>query len=519
MTPFAWWRSATSHRCKPAVELLENRLVPTTGDVLLPAFYHDLLGRLPGAAAAGFVAQIDQGVAPAAVAYQIETGPGNEYRLNVAADDYLRLLHRPGSAAELSMWANQLAVGLTQQQLEAALVGSAEYYTLHGGTTAGFLNGLYVDALARPDSEGAWIDLVNRGADRQIVAYAVFTSPEGALQQVQADFERYLRRSGTCDPSAAGFARELLQSASNESIVAALLGSAEYLARQPSLPAEWWNNGSSNSVLLPAFYWDLLDRAPDASAAGFAAQFLQGADPAVVAREIETSPEYRLDVAADDYLRLLHRQGSTVELSMWANQLAAGLTQQQLEAALVGSHEYYTLHGGTSAGFLNGLYVDALARPDSEGAWIDLVNRGADRQSVAYAVLTSPEGALQQVQADFERYLRRSDIGTAGAAGFARELLQGASIESITAALLGSPEYFNRQPPLPVDMLGGGTDTWDTSPPPATWGDTGGNSSPGSVDSSTPTDTWSTTQGDTNVSTDTWGGSTGSGGVWSNPST
>jgi hypothetical protein len=61
------------------------------------------------------------------------------------------------------------------------------------------------------------------------------------------------------------------------------------------------------------FYWDVLDRAPDSSAAGF--------------------------------------------------------------AALAESTNYYTLYGGTTAGFLNGLYVDALARPNSEGAWIDLVNR------------------------------------------------------------------------------------------------------------------------------------------------
>jgi hypothetical protein len=236
MSPFSFLRakastSARAQRLQLTVEQLENRLVPTgVSSVLLPAFYQDLLNRAPDAGAAGYANQLDQGVPGSAVAYEIETAGGNEFRLNVVANDYQHLLHRQGSPAELIGWANQLAAGATQQQVEAMIAGSQEYFALHGSTTQGFLNALYNDALGRPNSEGAWVSAVNQGTPRQDVALAVFTSPEGSLHQVLADYEQYLGRSGVGDPGATAFASALAQGVSHETIVAELLGSAEYLA-------------------------------------------------------------------------------------------------------------------------------------------------------------------------------------------------------------------------------------------------------------------------------------------------
>jgi hypothetical protein len=211
--------------------------VPTVNNpLLLATMYQDLLNRAPDPGAAGFAAQLDRGVPASTVAYAIETAAGNEFRLDVAANDYQRFLHRPGSIAEWTGWANLLAAGASQQQVEASIVGSQEYFALHGNTTSGFLNGLYNDGLGRPDSEGAWVDMVNRGTPRQNVALAVFMSPEGSLHQVLADYQHYLGRSGVGDPGAAAFAGQLVQGVSHEVVVAQLLGSAEYAGpRQPAL--------------------------------------------------------------------------------------------------------------------------------------------------------------------------------------------------------------------------------------------------------------------------------------------
>lgn len=240
MNIFRWFRSAvrsttrnsntTFRRSSLTVEALENRLVPTTSAVLLPAIYQDLLHRAPDAGAAGYAAQLDNGISPAVVAYEIETAPSNEFRLDVAANDYVALLHRQAAPSELFGWAQQMAAGATQQQVASEIVGSTEYYTLHGNTTLGFLNALYGNALGRPDSEQAWVGAINSGVSRQTVAYEVFTSQEGLLHQVLVDYQQYLDRSGVGDPGALGFALQMARGVPNESIVADLMGSAEYLA-------------------------------------------------------------------------------------------------------------------------------------------------------------------------------------------------------------------------------------------------------------------------------------------------
>src|SRR3979490_774741 len=55
---------------------------------------------------------------------------------------------------------------------------------------------------------------------------------------------------------------------------------------------------SNSSVLLPAFYHDLLNRAPDPGAATFGIQLDTGVAASYVAYEIETAPgnEYRYDL-------------------------------------------------------------------------------------------------------------------------------------------------------------------------------------------------------------------------------
>src|SRR5207249_10625117 len=81
---------AGGQRSTPGVEQLEDRLTPSTSSILLPAFYQDLLNRASDAGAATFAAQLDAGVRPAQVAYQIETAAGNEYRFDLVQSYYAR---------------------------------------------------------------------------------------------------------------------------------------------------------------------------------------------------------------------------------------------------------------------------------------------------------------------------------------------------------------------------------------------------------------------------------------------
>ena len=110
-------------RTPMALETLEDRCVPATGSpsgVLVPAFYQSLLGRAPDyPGASGFTLQLDRGVLPEAVALQVMDSPSNEFRYGVVDADYVRFLGRHGNVAELMPWADQLAGGVTQQQVAA----------------------------------------------------------------------------------------------------------------------------------------------------------------------------------------------------------------------------------------------------------------------------------------------------------------------------------------------------------------------------------------------------------------
>src|SRR5438132_14144659 len=82
-------------------------------------------------------------------------------------------------------------------------------------------------------------------------------------------------------------------------------------AHRPRLHVEDLESRLTPSYLLPAFYQDLLHRAPDAGAAGFNNRLDSGVSPVLIAYEIETaaSNEYRYGLVQSYFDRFLHRPG------------------------------------------------------------------------------------------------------------------------------------------------------------------------------------------------------------------
>src|SRR5207245_4564973 len=114
--------------------------------------------------------------------------------------------------------------------------------------------------------------------------------------------------------------------------------------------------------------------------------------------DFEASPEYQTDVVEGLYQRFLGRAADPLGLSTWVGFLADGGTMVQLEAMILGSPEYFNVHGGgTNAGFINAIYHDALGRsPDPGGAlfYSELLANGSSPVAVAQAVLNSSEDEL-----------------------------------------------------------------------------------------------------------------------------
>ncbi len=188
-----------------------------------------------------------------------------EYYGNLVTSFYQRYLGRGPDGPGLAGWVQGMLNGLTDEQVEAFFIGSAEYIASKGagpGNWAPWVTGMYQDLLGRTPSlteEQPWVNYLNGGGSTSYVAYGFAASAERESDRVTADYEKYLGRA----PSGAevqqwvtAFEQGL---ATNEYVIAGFIGSAEYFQ----------DHGANNVRWLEAAYQAILGRLPDAP--GFAA--------------------------------------------------------------------------------------------------------------------------------------------------------------------------------------------------------------------------------------------------------
>jgi hypothetical protein len=192
----------------------------------------------------------------------------------------------------------------------------------------------------------------------------------------------------------------------------------------------------------------LLNRPVDPSGLAFWTGLLaQGLGRNQVVGLIEASGEYRTDQVEGLYAHLLHRSADAGGLNAFVTFLGAGGTMEQAATLIAGSTEYFQNRGGgTSDGFLDALYQDALNRQvDAAGRAIfdQALAGGASPSEVAAAIFGSGEYLQDLVQGFYGHFLHRpADAG--GLNGFAGALSQGARDQDVIAAILASGEYGNR---------------------------------------------------------------------------
>jgi hypothetical protein len=195
--------------------------------VFVESLFEALLNRPAGAGAAGFVAELNGGMAPVTVVLQIEASL--EYRMDQVQALYQHYLHRNADAVGLQGFANFLGQGGTLEQVAAVLTGSQEYFDLHGDSTDAFLDAIYQDALGRqvdPAGRIGFDQALAGGMTRGQAASVIFSSAEYQGNLVQADFQAFLGRSA--EPTAqAFFVNELQHGGSDQLVLAQILGSNE----------------------------------------------------------------------------------------------------------------------------------------------------------------------------------------------------------------------------------------------------------------------------------------------------
>jgi fibronectin type 3 domain-containing protein len=212
---------------------------------------------------------------------------------------------------------------------------------------------------------------------------------------------------------------------------------------------------SENQCFIAQVYQDLLGRNVDPSGLASWAGYLDAnasanRDPAgvraLVVQSIEASPEYLTRAIENFYTVYLGRGADPFGLNSFLTFLNQGGALQQVQAAILGSGEYFARAGGTAAGFLNAVYRDVLSRSvDLQGSalWNAALAGGASRQQVATTILNSSEAQGDAIQSFFAQYLHRS-ADAFGLTSFLAAMQQGVPEEVVLASIVGSGEYYKR---------------------------------------------------------------------------
>jgi hypothetical protein len=168
--------------------------------------------------------------------------------------------------------------------------------------------------------------------------------------------------------------------------------------------------------------------------------------PAQVASALAHSAEHYANLVTVAFQHYLGRTPAGAERNAWVGLMQGGLTDEWLEATLVGSPEYTQNHGGAGAGWITGLYQDLLGRSPALAelnAWAQALAAGMSEAQIAHGFAASAEREGQRVGADYQQYLGRTPA-SAELAAWVNAFLQGLTDEAVIAALVGSAEYYGR---------------------------------------------------------------------------
>jgi hypothetical protein len=318
------------------------------------------------------------------------------------------------------------------------------------GDDVAFISGLYHDVLGRAADPGglqafqATVDAARNSVHGQF-ALAYVTSTEERSDLIAGYYTKYLGRTPSA-PEVAGWVAILQQGQTPEQVIAAFVSSPEYFQKQ----------GGTNSGWLSQLYQDLLGRAPDPGSQGFLDQLNVGVTRSLITAVLLGSTEYRTDLITQVYTTYLQRQPGPSDIQAWLpllGQGSAGAGQpspdEQFLAAVIGSPEYFQKNGNTELTWASSLYTKLLGRIPSQAELTNLLTGALNgfsgtRQTIVSAIASSAEAESIAVAGYYTQFLGRT--ASPGELGPWVSMLQsGTSREQVIAAIISSPEYFQRQ--------------------------------------------------------------------------
>jgi len=167
---------------------------------------------------------------------------------------YETYLLRPSDPVGLAAWVDRMGDGFTEEEFEAGLLASDEYFSLQGGTDADWIAGLYGDVLGRNLSTpelAYWLGRLDAGVSPFDIALGFTTSDEREALVITDYHVNFLDRFPT-EGELAHWLGVLDDGFRRRDVVASLVSDAEYYAARANNNDEW----------VAAVYTDLLFRTP-----------------------------------------------------------------------------------------------------------------------------------------------------------------------------------------------------------------------------------------------------------------
>ncbi|MGH7749396.1 MAG: DUF4214 domain-containing protein, partial [Candidatus Dormibacteria bacterium] len=168
-----------------------------------------------------------------------------------------------------------------------------------------------------------------------------------------------------------------------------------------------------------------------------------------VATAVESSDEWRTRTVTLLFRALLGRPADAASLGYYVQQLRS-TTVEDVTAGIAASQEYFARAGGSNDGYVSALYHDLLrhaADASARATWVDQLNRGASRVSVASNIRRSAEGQGVVVDAAYRQLLGRPATGPERT-NLANAMVHGLSDQAMLASLIQTDEYLAIAAPL-----------------------------------------------------------------------
>jgi hypothetical protein len=203
------------------------------------ALYQTLLNRAPDSGGLTFyTGQLNSGAVSRQAVSLVILNSG-EYRTIQVSHFYQSILGRAPDSGGLAFNVGQLNQGATYEQVEAQFYASDEYFAKIGSAapnndkTRNWIDAVFTAVLNRHAESGALSALAPTAAQgaagRSSVATVVLTSTEADRARVAGYYQTFLHRAGD-QGGITAWVQAMQQGTRDESVIAAFLGSAEFLA-------------------------------------------------------------------------------------------------------------------------------------------------------------------------------------------------------------------------------------------------------------------------------------------------